>query len=369
MVDGISGVELMNIVYDSAPDAAVPAAGATSQAQPRNKTARFADVLRESIISTVESATTLVRGAAELATSWRALGERAAGTARALGAAALHPVARLPFNRTLTGERRLGWLELPFAEMRAIGQCRHGTANDAALAVLADGLGRWLAEIGEPIDGRFLRVLVPVSLRRDDERGQLGNRVSMVPVEIPFDGQPVARLDYVIHRTAAMKRAHIAELVGQFAAAGDVLPAWVAATVLPLAVSRRVLEWTAPLRSAPFLTANMVCTNVPGPPVPLYGLGHRLLAHYPIVPLGFETGLNCALFTYDGVLYVGLLADAAAVPDVGPLTAHLRSAYNDLRTSTHATAPRSATHVTRAHGSTSTPKRRATARLRSATKR
>lgn len=191
----------------------------------------------------------------------------------------------------------------------------------------------------------------------------------MVPVEIPFDGQPLARLDYVIQRTAAMKRARIAELVGQFAAAGDLLPAWVAATVLPLAVSRRVLEWTAPLRSAPFLTANMVCTNVPGPPVPLYGLGHRLLAHYPIVPLGFETGLNCALFTYDGVLYAGLLADAAAVPDVGPLTAHLRSAYNDLRTSTHATASRSATHVARAHGSTSKPKRRATARPRSATKR
>ncbi len=114
--------------------------------------------------------------------------------------------------------------------------------------------------------------------------------------------------------------AHTAELV----------PAALYAKALSLAASASVLTWSAPLRAAPFLTANLVCTNVPGPAVPLYGLGHRVLAHYPLVPLGFETGLNCALFTYNHVLHVGLVADAAAVEDLAPLKAHLQAAFVDL---------------------------------------
>jgi WS/DGAT/MGAT family acyltransferase len=334
MVDGVSGVELMSVVFDVAPDAAsMPARAAQLPPPTPVRGSGPADSLRQAVSDAVDGATALASGVAGLAGSWREVVDRAREASTALASAALHPVARLPFNRTLTGERRLGWLALPLDEIRAIGQPRRGTINDVALAVLADGIGRWLAHAGVPARSRFLRVLVPVNVRRDDERGQLGNRVSMVPVEIPFDGDPLARLDYAIARTVAIKQARIAELVGQVGALGNVLPAWLVARVLPLATSRTVLAWTAPLRSVPFLTANLVCTNVPGPPVPLYGLGRRLVAHYPLVPLGFETGLNCALLTYDGVLYVGLVADAVAIDDLAPLTRCLRSAYNDLRTS------------------------------------
>ena len=334
MVDGVSGVEFMSVVFDVAPDAAsMPATAANLPRPTPLPGSSLADSLRQAVTDAVDEATAFVRGAAGLAGSWRAVLDHAREASTALASAAFHPVARLPFNRTLTGARRLGWLALPLDGIRAIGQPRRGTINDVALAVLADGIGRWLVATGVPTRSRFLRVLVPVNVRRDDERGQLGNRVSMVPVEIPFDGDPLARLDYAIARTAAIKQARIAELVGQVGALGNVLPAWLVASVLPLTTSRTVLAWTAPLRSVPFLTANLVCTNVPGPPVPLYGLGRRLVAHYPLVPLGFETGLNCALLTYDGVLYVGLVADAAAIDDLSPLTRCLRSAYNDLRTS------------------------------------
>jgi hypothetical protein len=123
------------------------------------------------------------------------------------------------------------------------------------------------------------------------------------------------------------------------ARASELVPAALHASTLSLASSPSILRWSAPLRAAPFLVANMVCTNVPGPAVPLYALGSRVIAHYPLVPLGFETGLNCALLTYDGVLYVGLVADAAAIDDLAPLKAHLQAAFEALRDAAGVTAP------------------------------
>jgi hypothetical protein len=158
----------------------------------------------------------------------------------------------------------------------------------------------------------------------------LGNRVSMVPVEVPFEGAPIERLKAAITRSEAMKRAGIAEFAGNLAGAGGLMPAWVQSRVLSLAASPRVLEWSAPFRSASFLVGNLVCTNVPGPPVPLYALGHRVLAHYPLVPLGFETGLNCAVFTYNRVLHVGFVADGGAIAELDPLRDRVRDAFGDL---------------------------------------
>jgi hypothetical protein len=203
--------------------------------------------------------------------------------------------------------------------------------NDVALAVLTDGIGRWLAAEGVETRSRYLRLLVPVNVRRPDERGQLGNRVSMIPVEVPFEAAPLDRLDCTVAHTSAMKRAGVADLLERATELGDLFPAPLFATVLSLAASARLLAWSAPLRSAPFLTANLVCTNVPGPRVPLFGFGHRLAAHYPLVPLAFETGLNCALLTYNHTLHVGLVADAGAIDDPDVVVARLLEAYADLR--------------------------------------
>jgi hypothetical protein len=75
----------------------------------------------------------------------------------------------------------------------------------------------------------------------------------------------------------------------------------------------------------------MVCTNVPGPMIPLYSLGHRLEAHYPLVPIAWEMGVGCAVTSYNQKLYFGLVADAKAAPDVGRLGDFLTEAYVELR--------------------------------------
>jgi hypothetical protein len=250
-------------------------------------------------------------------------------------------VLRLPFNRPLTGGRRVSWLTCPLAEIAAIRKRRGGTINDVALSVLTGGIGRWLAASGFDTRGRYLRLLVPVNVRREHQRGLLGNRVSMVPIEVPFDGTALDRLAHTVARSDAMKQAGIADLVAWTGEAAAVLPASLCSAALSLAATPAVLALSAPLRTAPFLTANLVCTNVPGPPVPLYGLGCRLVAHYPLVPLGFETGLNCAVFTYNQVLHFGLVADAGAIDDLEPLTGLVRAAYEDLRDA--AGVPRSTT--------------------------
>jgi len=81
----------------------------------------------------------------------------------------------------------------------------------------------------------------------------------------------------------------------------------------------------------PNTVANMVCTNVPGPMIPLYSVGHRLEAHYPLVPIAWEMGVGCAVTSYNQKLYFGLMADASAAPDVDRLGDFLTEAYVELR--------------------------------------
>jgi WS/DGAT/MGAT family acyltransferase len=332
MVDGVSGVELMHQVFDLTPDgrtrASVPP---PSLPRPAGDVALVVEAVREAAATGLAAGGALLRSVGALRTSWRDIVARAVDTTTTLAGAASQPVRRLPFNRTLTGERRLGFLRWPVADLRALGQPLGGTLNDVVLSVLAGGIGRWLAATGVNMSGHALRVLVPVNVRRDDEQQMLGNRVSMIPVEVPFDGPPADRLAQTIARTAAMKRVGLAELVDRAADLVDVVPATVYGAVLSLAASPGVISWSAPLRSARFLTANLVCTNVPGPPVPLYCLGHPLLAHQPFVPLAFETGLNCAMLTYNRTLHLTLVADAGAIADLTDLSAAIEASLQDLR--------------------------------------
>jgi WS/DGAT/MGAT family acyltransferase len=331
MVDGVSGVELMNIVFDTAPEGTQPTpAPGVRTARPVSTGALLLEAAQETGATVLDTGGAVLHAMTSLPAAVPATLTRTAARVAALAGAALTPVDRLPFNRPLSGERRLAWLGWPLDRVRAVARGQQGTTNDVALAVMTDGIGRMLRAEGARLDGRWLRLLVPVNVRRADASGLLGNRVSMIPVEVPFDGPPLARLQQAIRRTRAMKETGIAELVDTIAQAGALVPAALYSRALSLAASTSLLRWSAPLRSVRVLTSNLVCTNVPGPPVPLYGLGRLVLAHYPLVPLGFETGLNCALLTYNQVLHVGLVADAAAIDDLAPLKAHLQDAFDEL---------------------------------------
>jgi diacylglycerol O-acyltransferase len=233
-------------------------------------------------------------------------------------AALAAPASLLPFNRACSGERKVVWSRFSFAEARAIRAALKGTVNDVVLTVLAGAVARYAEQHGEQITGRTLRVMVPVSLRREEQRGTLGNLVSLMPLEIPLDlKDPIARFEHINSRTLAMKSARAAESFNMLTALIGILPASVQAVVGGLA-------------TFPLPPVNMVATNVPGPQVPLYSMGKRMLDYYPYVPVGYAVGCGCAIMSYDQKLYFGLTADAQAMPDVESLKQFLEESFVEL---------------------------------------
>jgi diacylglycerol O-acyltransferase / wax synthase len=173
---------------------------------------------------------------------------------------------------------------------------------------------------GDPVKGKLLRIMVPVNLRNNTSTSELGNRISLVPVTIPLDIRQPAKLLAAVHkRTEFLKRMHAAELVSLAGGLIGMFPTSLQGMAGPLA-SR--------LPITPF---NLVCTNVPGPQVPLYLLGHEMLHCYPYVPVGGEMAVNCAILSYNGTVYFGFSGDTHAAPDLRKLEKLLQECFVELR--------------------------------------
>ena len=112
--------------------------------------------------------------------------------------AGLNPAPDVPLNVPIGPHRRVWWVESRLADFKAIKDALGGTVNDVVLAVVAGALGRWLRSRGVRTEGLELRALVPVSIRSDDERGSLGNRIAAMRGPLPvYAEEPVERLRLV----------------------------------------------------------------------------------------------------------------------------------------------------------------------------
>jgi hypothetical protein len=197
----------------------------------------------------------------------------------------------------------LAFLEIPWVGVKSIRKAFGGTVNDVVLSALGGALAAYAEHYGESIQGRTARIAVPVNVRRDSERAALGNRISMLAVEVPLDAAPVERLRAVVQNTDALKRERTAEGVGALMEMMGVL-------------SPNALKSLAATLAMPNGISNAVCTNVPGPVMPLYTVGRRLLTHYAVMPIAWDMGVGCAVMSYHGHLYLTLVADTAAMGDV-----------------------------------------------------
>ncbi|MBI3650369.1 MAG: wax ester/triacylglycerol synthase family O-acyltransferase [Acidobacteria bacterium] len=321
MVDGVSGVDLLKIVLDLTPEPAPAPLPKFAPPPPKpDPTRRLFDALLGNMQEGMERWMEFQNGLLNLAQAFtkdesRAAMQQAGGLLPALAS----PVALMPFNQPCAGARKLVWSEFSFAEARAIRAACGGTVNDVVLTVLSSAVSRYVQFHGQPIVGKKLRVMVPVSLRQEEQRGALGNLVSLLPVEIPLDlSDPLQRFRYVNEKTAKMKSGRVAEGLNLFSALMGILPPPVHALAGALA-------------SAPIPAFNMVSTNVPGPQVPLYAMGKRMVAYYPYVPVGYGIGCGCAIMSYDQKLTFGLTSDTVAMPDVERLKAFLEEAFVELR--------------------------------------
>ncbi len=321
MVDGVSGVDLLKVVLDISPKAQPPVKPESIPPLPRpDPTRRFFDSLLGGMQEGMNRWMEFQNGLLSLT---QAMAKRPSGGSMGsltnLLPTVSSPVSLLPFNRPCSGEKKLVWSEFSFAEARAIRAALGGTVNDVVLTVLSGAVSRYVEMHGQRTRGRNLRVMVPVSMRQEEKRGALGNLVSMLPVEIPLSMKdPLKRFRYINEKTGSMKATRVAEGMNLGTTLMGILPASVQALLGALA--------TTPI--PPF---NMVSTNVPGPQVPLYAMGKRMIAYYPYVPVGYAIGVGCAIMSYDQKLYFGLSSDTQAMPDVERLKEFLDASFVELR--------------------------------------
>ncbi len=185
-----------------------------------------------------------------------------------------------------------------------------------SLAAVAGGLRQLLAGRGEDLEGLVLRVMVPISLHHERPGQASGNQDAMMMVPLPLgEPDPVRRLALIAAETAARKRtAHPQVTSGLFGF---------------VAVQRATYRFQVHQRFV-----NLSVTNVPGPPVPLYVAGARLLELFPMVPIMGNITLDVGVLSYAGQLNLTAMADQATCPDLEVFAQGVRGALDDLAKST-----------------------------------
>jgi WS/DGAT/MGAT family acyltransferase len=236
---------------------------------------------------------------------------------------------RTRFNGAITARRHVAFASVSLAPVKAIRKATNVTVNDVVLAVCAGTLRRYLAKHGE-LPQQPLVAVCPISVREGKTTAatapRSSNRVSAMFTSLATDiADPLARLRAIQATTRGAKEEHNA--IG-----ADMLQNWAefaAPTTFSLA-ARLYARMKLADKHRP--VHNLVISNVPGPPFPLYMAGAELVAAYPMGPVFEGAGLNITVFSYMGSVDFGFHAAANAVPDIWELASCVKPAFDELAT-------------------------------------
>ena len=317
LVDGVSGVDIATVLFDLQP-VPKPDGGDDGWAPgPEPSTATMVARGVEDLMTMPLRAARRAEHAIESPRPALSRVSEALEGVGELGWAFANPAPKVPLNVEIGSHRRFEWIRGDLAQYKRIKDALGGTVNDVVLAVVAGGLRRWLDRRGIATEGLELRAQIPVSIRADDEQGQLGNRIAAMRAPIPvYVEDPVARLQTV---SAAMdgikqsKQALGAEMISRF---NDFAPPTLLAQAARINFSTRLF--------------NLVVTNVPGPQVPLYVLGRELEDCFPVGFLPPNQALFIAIMSYNGGINFGLLADYDSMKDIGVLVEGIEESLAEL---------------------------------------
>jgi WS/DGAT/MGAT family acyltransferase len=317
LVDGVSGVDITNVLFDAAPEPPeLPAAAEPWIPRPEPSDGQ---VLAEALVERVTSPAELARGARAIVRGPRRAARAAVDALEAAGALARAGVAApaSPFNVDIGPYRRFATVDVALAELKRIKNSAGGTVNDVVLAAVAGALGRYLRGHGHAIQDLELRAMVPISVRSDEQHGALGNQVSsyMAPLPIWCD-DPIERLHRVSETMGDLKSSKQAVGASLMTELADFAPPTIAAQAARLQSRQRFF--------------NLVVTNVPGPQFPLYLLGRRLEALYPMVPLARRQAVCFGIMSYDGQIHFGLIGDYDGMSDLEALAGDLEASLAEL---------------------------------------
>jgi diacylglycerol O-acyltransferase len=305
-VDGVSGANLISHLCSLEPDAE-PLASSPEEKFGRDP--RQAELLGRAVVSTLTKplhAARLVTPSAQLIA--RTVGRARQGTAMA----APFSAPRTSFNGTITGHRAIAFADMSLEDVRAIKTATGTTVNDVVLAVAGGALRSYLDARGE-LPQNSLLATVPVSVRETSRHSTGANKVSALFAKLGTDLEnPLERLEEMAEDNKNAKEHH-------GAINADSLQDW-AEFAAPRTFGLAVRAY-AGLRLAEKhpVVHNLVISNVPGPPVPLYFMGAQILALYPLGPVFHGAGLNITVMSNYGHLHVGLIACRESMPDVDDL--------------------------------------------------
>jgi len=320
LADGIAGVGLLNVLMDPEPISHVPAKKAPRfhRPPPRDAETSPVDALINSYIERVLAMQSEVVDLVQRALA-RGPQESPSDVKRLLPEFPA-PAERLPFNLVCRGPQKIAWAEIPMEQIKAVREVTGTTVNDVVITVVTAALRRYAELLGAKLKGRLLRIAVPVNTRGSGKPGDLGNRISFLPVSVPLGVRNSRKLLAAVHdRMQSLKSGHAAEFVGLAGGLVGMIPPALQALAGPV------------VSQLPIRLCNTICTNVPGPQAPLYLLGHKMQRSYPYVPIGGEMGLNCAMLSYNGTAYFGFTADAQAAPHLHRLEKFLSLSFAELQ--------------------------------------
>jgi diacylglycerol O-acyltransferase / wax synthase len=321
LVDGISGVDIMSVLFDTSPEPAAPTdTGERWLPRPLPSSAQlFGEALMERATipgELVRSVRSIFRGPRRVVEGLR---DAAVGVG-AMAWAGLNPAPTTPYNKSIGPHRRYTWVRANLVDLKAIKNELGGTVNDVVLATVAGALGKHLRRRGHTTDGLELKAMVPVSVRADVERGALGNRVAAMMAPLPvWCQEPVARLDIVREELKELK------------SGGQAVGAQVLTDLSGFAPSTIMDQASRLMARQRFF--NLVVTNVPGPQFPLYLLGRRMLDPFPMVPLAKNHAIGVALLSYDGAINFGVVGDYDLLWDLDEFAEDLQESLEELAVS------------------------------------
>lgn len=223
------------------------------------------------------------------------------------------PVRPTFLNEEIGRDRRVAFARTSLGRVKAAGERADGTVNDVVLSVAAGALRRWFERRGEPLPERFV-ALVPMSLRGPGEEGTLGNRMTTLLVPLPLrEADPLRRLEELSRTTSRLKRSEAARAASLIIEAQGWVPPTVNQVLAQMNSALAPVSRVMPQR----LPWNLVISNVPGPPRPVYLLGRRLEAIHPFVALSPQRrALSIGVLSYDGDLFFGLVGDRDRLADL-----------------------------------------------------
>jgi diacylglycerol O-acyltransferase len=317
MVDGMSSVDLLNVLLKPEPSTHFEPAPRWIPRPAPSSWELATDAVRRYARLPVEIGRNIpevVREAGDPRSDIRA---RLRALRDMLGTGMRGPSAT-PLNQPIGPHRRFDWLAMKLDEVKAVKNRLGGTLNDVVLATVAGAVRRFLQRRAVEVQDLDFRVMAPVSVRTEQEHGTLGNRVSAWMVPMPLaERDPVRRLDKIRATTAQLKESKQALGAEVLTQVGE----WTPSTLLSLGARMAT-------RALPF---NLVVTNVPGPQVPLYMLGAKMLDNYGLVPLTDYLCLGVVLFSYAGQLCWGFTAEWDLLPDLHDFVSDVEVSFRELR--------------------------------------